>query len=134
MSYTQQVNDLKETLENKLAEKVSSLKGEEVLCLLSETEPSHTLDSKEELFEIVDEFLDGEELENIYQDLPFARIYDRHGEPLEYKIVGFTKPKSKESEYRFILHSQFHNTETEIVEDFDVNIDLYILANVVDLI
>ncbi len=131
MSYVEKVVDLKQQLEDILKHQVSLVEEGKVICLLGEDGAFDGYDLGNAKSK-VEEFLNDEDKTDIYHDLPFATITGRSGEPKEYKVVAVMKSKSKESDYKFLIHSEEEVIDFEVVEDYDLNISSYNLATLVD--
>lgn len=133
MSYVEKVVDLNQQLEDILKHQVSLVEEGKVICLLGEDGAFDGYDLGNAKSK-VEEFLNEEDKEELYQDLPFATISSRNGEPKEYKVVAVMKSPSKEADYKFLIHSEEESIEFEVVEDYDLNISSYNLADIIDKI
>lgn len=131
MSYTMQVVKLKEQLENIVKHQTSLIEEDMVICLLGEKGLLGEYNLEEAKAQ-VKEHLEDQDKNDIYQDLPFATITGRNGEPKEYKVVSVMKSKSKEADYKFLIHSEEELFEFEVAEAYDLNISSYNLATLVD--
>ena len=72
--------------------------------------------------------------EDYFYELPFGSITNRHGEILEYKIVGITKNPKKDTGFNLHLHNQEHSVEDYNMCKSDIDVSLEIMSDITDMV
>ena len=72
--------------------------------------------------------------EEYFYELPFGSITNRHGEILEYKIVGITKNPKKDTGFNLHLHNQEHSVEDYNMCKSDIDVSLEIMSDITDMV